>query len=348
MYEKLTVEDVKSEILSHITTDIDIREGSFTNDVVSAVSYEIWKAYQSLDAIIPIAYVDETSGEYIDKRCAEFGIKRKDGTKASTVLTISGTDGTIIQSGKVFLTPDGLEFITNKDVTITDGVALVTAIAAEVGESYNVKLGTITSQFVNQSGITSVINNAAATGGTNPETDEALVTRLYEYLQKPSTSGNANHYKQWALAVDGVGSAKVTSLWDGPGTVRVLITGSNKGPVDETIVTICKNYIEENRPIGALITVKSAEGLEINVNASITIESSTTIEIVQDAFKTALESYLSSIALEIYTVVYNRISYILLDIDGVIDYTTLTVNGNTANITISEEQTPIIGTVVIS
>lgn len=347
MYEELTVEDVKSEILSRISTDIDIREGSFTNDVVSAVSYEIWKAYQSLDAIIPIAYVDGTSGEYIDKRCAEFGIKRKDGTKASAVLTISGTDGTIIQSGKVFLTPNGLEFITNKEVTITDGVAIVTASAAEVGESYNVKPGTITNQFVNQSGITSV-TNATATGGTNPETDEALVTRLYEYLQKPSTSGNANHYKQWALAVDGVGSVKVTPLWDGPGTVRVLITGSNKGPVDETIVTICKNYIEENRPIGALVTVKSAEGLEINVNASITIESSTTIEIVQEAFKKALESYLSSIALEIYTVVYNRISYILLDIDGVIDYTMLTVNGNTANITISEEQTPIIGTVVIS
>ena len=38
----------------------------------------------------------------------------------------------------------------------------------------------------------------------------------------------------------------------------------------------------------------------------------------------------------------------LLDIDGVIDYTSLTVNGGTTNITIGDDQVPVVGTVVIS
>jgi uncharacterized phage protein gp47/JayE len=347
VYEDLTVEEVKSEIIEKMTTDIDTREGSFTNDMISGVAYEMWKVYQSLDAIIPIAYVDETSGEYIDKRCSEYGIERKAGTKATSVLILTGTIGTAIPKAKVFMTSEGLEFTSNEAVTIMDGTITVIATAAEIGEEYNVEAGTITKQFVNLSGLTTV-TNTAATGGANAETDTALVTRLYEYLQKPATSGNSNHYKQWALSVDGVGNAKVTPLWDGPGTVRVLIVGSDNEPVDSAIVANCAEYIEENRPIGATVTVASAEGLEINVEANITIETSTTKETVQETFKTTLDNYLRGIAFETYTVVYNRIAYILLDIEGVVDYTLLNINGGTVNITFSEEQVPIIGTVVVS
>lgn len=348
MYENLTVEEVKSEIIEQMATDIDTREGSFTNDMISGVAYEMWKLYQSMDAIIPIAYVDETSGEYIDKRCSEYGIERKAGKKATAVLMLTGTDGTVVPKETVFLNMEGLEFVSNESVIITGGTATVTVTAAEIGINYNLEAGTITKQLINLSGLTSVTNVEASHGGTDSETDIALVARLYEYLRKPVTSGNSNHYKQWALAVDGVGSAKVTPLWNGSGTVRVLIVGNNNEPVDETIVTNCADYIEENRPIGATVTVASAEGLEINVEASITIESNTTRETVQEAFKNALENYLNGIAFETYTVVYNRIAYILLDITGVIDYSVLTINGGSSNITIEPEQVPIIGTVVVS
>jgi len=347
VYEDLTVESVKSDILGRLSTDIDVREGSFINDMISTVAYEIWKLYQSLDAVIPIAFVDETSGGYIDKRCAEYGITRKAGTKATAVLHFAGTDGTVIPAGKVFLTADGLEFETSEAVTIAGGAAGVTANAVEVGEKYNVAAGTITQQLVSISGLSSVTNEAA-TGGTDPETDAALVARLYAFLQNPATSGNANHYEQWALAVNGVGAAKVIPLWNGPGTVKVLIVGNDKGPVDNTVVTNCAAYIEENRPIGATVTVMSAEGLAVNVSATVIIDSTTTLETVQTAFENALDAYLQSIAFEKYTVVYNRIAYMLLDIPGVTDYTSLTINGGTANVTIGENEVPVLGTVEVS
>lgn len=347
MYEALTVEDIKDDILSNISIDIDTREGSFINDMISAAAVKIWKTYQSLDAIIPIAFVDETSGEYIDKRCNEYGITRKTGTKATTILTLTGTDGTIIPQGKVFMSSDGLEFISDKNAIITDGTAEIEATAAEIGEEYNISAGTIIRQFVNLSGLISV-TNLAATGGTNQETDAALVKRFYEYLQKPATSGNVGHYKKWALEVDGVGNAKVTPLWNGPGTVKVLIVGNNNQPVEPTIVINCKEHIDENRPIGADITVESAEGFEISVEAIVTIDGSTTVDTVRDTFIKDLDDYLRSRAFSSYTVVYNRIAYMLLGIEGVVDYTMLTINDVTENIIIGEEQVPTVGTVVIS
>jgi len=346
MFEDKTPESIKAEILSDLTLT-DTREGSYTNDLVGPVALELWKLYDSMNALIPIVYVDETSGEYIDKKAGYYGIVRKPGTKAYATMHFTGNDGTIIPQGTVFLTADGLEFETEESVTITGGIASVVANAAEVGELYNVAAGTITQQIVSISGLSSITNEAAV-GGTDPESDKSLVERLYNYLQKPATSGNVYHYEQWALEVDGVGGVKVVPLWNGAGTVKVLIVGPNKTPVDSAIVTQCAEHIELYRPIGATVTVMSAEGLAINVEATISIESTTTKAAVQAAFESSLAAYLQSIAFNKYEIVYNRIAFMLLDIEGVIDYSSLTVNGGTVNITVGDDQVPIAGTVVIS
>lgn len=346
MYENLTAESIKSDILGRLSSDMQTNEGSFINDMASAVSIEIWKTYQSLNAIVPIAFVDDTSGEYIDKRCAEYGIIRKPGTKATAVMNLAGTDGTVIPEGKVFLTAEGLQFETGEEITISAGVATVIATAAEIGAEYNVDAGTITLQMTNISGLTSVSNQKAA-GGTDAETDEALVKRLYDYLQNPATSGNIAHYKQWALSVDGVGGAKVQPLWDGPGTVKILIVGNNSEPVDTAIVEKCAGYIEANRPLGADVMVESAEGLNIDIAAEVTIDSTTTVETVQKTLAAQLTAYLKSISFDKYTIVYNRIAYMLLDISGVTDYTALTINNGTTNITIADNQVPVMGSVEV-
>lgn len=345
MLDDKTPEGIKEEILSNLTM-ADTREGSYTNEMVSPVSLELWKAYESLKALIPIVYVDETSGEYIDKKAATYGIKRKAGTKAHALMHFTGNNGTLITKGTAFLTADGLEFETAEAVVIAGESAAVEVNAIEVGEIYNVSAGTITQQIVSITGLTSFSNDAAV-GGTNPESDKSLVERLYNYLQKPASSGNVYHYEQWALEVNGVGGVKVVSLWDGPGTVKVLIVGPDKKPVDTEVVNNCATHIESNRPIGADVTVLSPEGLEINVEASITIDNKTTKEAVKEALENSLSSYLQSIAFDKYEIVYNRIAYMLLDIDGVIDYSSLMLNGGTANIVIDAEQVPIPGTVVI-
>lgn len=346
MFETITPESIKENILNELAL-VDVREGSYTNNLVSPTALAIWKLYDSLNALIPMVYVDETSGVYIDKKAANYGITRKTGTKATAALHFTGVDGKVVPKGTVFLTSDGLEFVTESAVTITAGAARTTAIAAEAGEAYNVPGGSITQQIVSISGLTGVTNDAAV-GGTDPESDKSLVERLYAYLRKPATSGNVYHYEQWALAVDGVGGVKVAPLWNGPGTVKVLIVSPAKAPVDQEVVTRCADHIQQNRPIGAAVTVESASALMINVEATITIESTTTKSAVKEAFANSLNAYLQSIGFEKYELIYNRLAFMLLDIEGVIDYEDLTVNGGTSNIAIAANEVPVAGTVVIS
>jgi uncharacterized phage protein gp47/JayE len=307
MFEDITPESIKADILADITA-ANMREGSYTNNLVSPVATELQKVYDGMNSVVPMVYIDETSGEYIDKKCAERGIPRKAGTKAHTDLSLTGTDGTVIPAGTVFLTLDGLEYESSASATVSSGTAIITVNAVEVGENYNVQAGSIVNQYTNISGLSAVTNAAAAIGGTDPEIDASLVARYYAYLQKPATSGNIRHYEQWALKVDGVGAVKVTPLANGPGTVGVLIVGPTKQPVSSDIVTNCADYIEENRPIGAEVTVTSASGLAINVTATVTISGITTKAAVQSAFAAAPDTYLKSIAFSTYTFVRSSTS----------------------------------------
>ena len=347
MYENITPESVKADMLDYVSDTLDIREGSYTNDMLSGAAYEIWKIYQALNAVIPIAFVDETSGEYIDKRCAEYGITRKAGTKAKVSITFTGTDGTAIPAETVLMTGDGLSFITQEAAVITDGTATVEAEAEEIGANYNVAENEITQQIVNIYGVES-FSNEEAKGGTDQESDESLVNRLYTYLRHPATSGNVYQYEQWALETNGVGGVKVIPLAAGPGTVKIIVVDGNKEAASAEIVENCKEHIEENRPIGATVTVVSAGEVVINISAVVQKTDAVSIEQIENQFIQMVGEYIRESAFQTEQILYNRIVFLLLSIDGVIDYTSLLVNGGTANISISEEKVAVLGTVEVS
>ena len=347
MFEDITPESIKSGILSRVGSTMEQREGGFLSDMVSPVALELWKCYQAMNALIPIAYVDESSGGYIDLRCAEYGIVRKAGTRARAALTLTGRAGTVIPEGTAFLTGDGLAFGLMEPVTLTGGADPGSVEADAVGRAYNIRAGELTQMVNTISGLESW-SNADAEGGTDEETDAALCARLYEHLQKPATSGNTYHYERWAKEVNGVGDAKVTPLWNGPGTVKVLIVGPDKEPVSSEIVTACAAYIDAQRPIGATVTVSSAAGLSIEVSASVTLDGTTTAPAVESAFAERVGEYIRELAFRGYTLLYNRVAFFLLDIDGVVDYTSLSVNGGTGNVSIGAEQVPVLGEVSVT
>ena len=153
---------------------------------------------------------------------------------------------------------------------------------------------------------------------------------------------------EWALSCDGVGAVKVTGLWDGPGTVRVLLVDYDRQPVDQAVVEATAAYIQTQRPVGADVTVLSATGTSISVTAAVTLAPGAELAAVQAAFVSNLDTYLRELSFESYTVYVNRIASLLMEVEGVVDYTGLLVNGGTDNITIGETAVPVIGEVVLS
>ena len=85
--------------------------------------------------------------------------------------------------------------------------------------------------------VAKLTNETEFANGVDIETDEDLRKRFVKVVNNPSTSGNKNHYEEWALEVNGVGRAIVYPLHNGNGTVKVMIVGNDNKPVtEETIV----------------------------------------------------------------------------------------------------------------
>lgn len=349
MFEDQTYEAIMARLLANVPDTLDKREGSFIWDALSPAALELAQAYIMLDLVLKYGFAQTTYGQYLDYRAAEHGLTRKEATKATGQVVITGASGTTVPAGSLFATAAGVQFVTTADVIIGDtGTVTADIEAVEAGANGNVPAGAITQIPVSIAGVTAVTNPTATSGGTDQENDADLLARLLERVRNPATSGNAAHYKQWAMEVSGVGDAKVLPLWNGPGTVKVVIIDSNKQPASTEIVTAVANHIEEVRPIGATVTAESATGLEIDVSATVVLTAEAVLSEVQAAFEASLTAYLQQIAFKQDYVSYAQVGSLLLDIPGVLDYSGLTLNGGTGNVSIGDTEVAVLGTVNLS
>lgn len=348
MYEGRTEDVIRQEMLDDVTSNISKNEGTLIYDALSPVANQLTKTYIDLDSILKKAFAQDAYDIWLDKRCAEFGVIRKPGVKATGTVKFTGATGTVIPTGFLVTTADQLDFKTTEDVTIAAGVATAPIEAYATGPQYNVPIGTINQISSAQAGVNNVINEVATTGGADIESDVALKARLLLKVQTPATSGNVYHYKQWALEVPGVGAAKVFPVWNGPGTVKVCIVDTNKQPANQSIIDDALAHIEEERPVGATVTVTSATPLAVNLVMTVKRDNSVTMEDLETALILKLTNYLKTLAFESTYISISKIITLIVEETGVVDLISITMNGSNANVAIGDEEIAGIGTVIIN
>lgn len=359
----ITEEDVKTRVLSRLTTGLQTREGSFTNDVISAMAVELCDLYHTMAALLDSFYLTDGSGEYIDRQAAAFDLLRKTGAKATCALTVSGADGATVPAGTAFYTLGSLTYLLDSDLFVSGGTASGTLTAESVGAAYNINAGEISSTIKNYPGIESYTNGQAS-GGVDVESDADFLARFLKRLRRPPTSGNPYQYQEWAESVTGVGAARIASKWAGAGTVKVILASPSAETVDSSVVTQVTSYIETVRPVGPAVTVVSATARNLAIAAAVSIDGTTTKQTVQTAFLAACKDYLKSlvtaafddtidvdfetIASQTYTLNYNHLVYLLLKIPGVSDFSSLTVGGAADNVVLAADEVPVLTGVTVS
>ncbi len=350
MYEMYTKEFLQNRMLGRIKTDIDKSEGSFTFDAIAPAAIELAQNYIELDGILEKAFAQTAYGEWLQKRAEEYGVYRKAGTRAYGAVTFYGADGTAIPEGTLVQTEAGLQYETVREIIISQGNAVVNIRAVTEGTQYNIPARTISQLPVQLTGITKVENTGPIAEGRDMESESDFIQRLLLKVRKPATSGNKNHYRQWALEVPGIGDSKVFSLWNGAGTVKVLVVDSNRYPLSpegELLKTV-RDYINDNRPLGADVTVESAKRLDINIAANVEVEKDHSMDLIMQEFKTKIVDYLKSITFIDNFVNYLQIGKMLVDTDGVKRCHSMKVNGGTDDIEIDAEECPVLNEVNIA
>lgn len=354
-----TQDQLNTDMLANITDDYEKSTGFLTGDLVKTNAIELAKIYIAIQELVDKIDVDKLSGDELTKYVKQRkGIVRKEATKAKAILTITGT--ATINTGDLFSTSNNIQFASIETKTITES-GTVEVECTQAGSIGMVGANSIILMPITIAGVTSVTNLASSYDGFEAEDDDSLRNRYYEALQTPATSGNIYHYLKWAKEINGVGNAKVFSLWNGDNTVKVLIINADMQPASQTLIDEVQEYIDPKgegdsmwgtgagqAPIGAYTTVATATPNSINISVTVTLVDGYTLGTVQTNITNAIVAYLKEIAFYYNYVSYAKIGSIIFNTEGVADYTNLLVNGVATNVNLGDEEVAVIGTVTVS
>lgn len=343
MFKIPNSDEILKELQNQCTSPFSKFEGTFEYDVFSSNAIEFMKTYVELGELYKVAFGDTAYGDFLTRKAADSGVIRKESTKAVGFVTVKGNGE--LPKGSQFATQTGVLFETLEAVTV-DTQATVKVEAVIPGSIGNVTAQAISVIPMSIPGMLSVSNVEPMQDGFEAETDEELRTRYLNHVRNPGTSGNFNHYYEWAMSVAGVGGAKVIPTWNGPGTVKVIVVDTEYKAASKDIVAKVQSYVDKVRPMGAVVTVKTVEPTTINL--SIHPEGAFS----KDVFKELVKAYF--IALEQQVIKGNqtvklsvaKIGSLALDA-GAIDYTRLLVNGRTESITLGVDQLAVLGEVQV-
>lgn len=346
-YTARTQEEILAELQDWTRIDSAKIEGTFAYDVLASNAIEFQKVEMELAEAYNASFGHTAWGEYLELRAAESGVIRRRAKKAIGKLTVTGNG--IVYAGSIFATEAGTRFVATSDTEVK-GTVTIDIEAEKAGSSGNVGAGSIMRIPLNIRGIQSSLNFEATFDGYDEEDDDSLRERYLTKVRYPANSGNPRQYVEWAMSVVGVGAARCIRCPEGPGTVRLVVVDSNFEEANVELLKRVYDYVENERPVGADVSVISARPLAIDIKAKVYGAFDV------DAFKRGVKGYFLKMARQNlldyrsaardggYVSVAQIGSYIIAD-GGADDYDDLTLNGGATNVLLKAEQIPAIGKV---
>ena len=341
MAETHDMQTILQRMLDEVPDGIDKRQGSIIYDALAPAALEMAELYSELEVNRRLSFAATASGEYLELRSRDYGLERKPASRAVRRGIFLNHDGqpVDIPIGSRYASGGITYAVQSRD--LAGSYVLRSEVAGETG---NQPLGVLL-PLDYMPGLAVAELTDVLVPGEEAESDESLRQRYYARVRTPAAGGSKADYVHWALEVAGVGAARVFPLWDGPGTVRVVIVDTDKRPPGNLIVEETAAHIERLRPIGASVTVAPAAALTVNVAAVIVPAAGYALSGIVDAFESLLDEYLARNVFTVPWVSTAMVGTLLLQTPGVIDYSELRVNDGTVNIELGEDEIGVPGIV---
>lgn len=351
MFEGVTFELLMQQMLDNVPSNVDKREGSIIYDALAPCAAELTKMYMNLDMIMQETFADTASTQYLMKRCAERGISMHAATAA--VLEAEILPDTIDVTGQRF-NCGGLNFtVSAKNENGKYNIECETA-----GTSGNLDSGLlIPIEYID--GLISANITACLIPGKDEETTEELRERYFESFDGQAFGGNVYDYKQKTTELDGVGACKVIPVWNGGGTVKLIILDAQYAVPSQQLIDNVQAAIDPTQnsgkgiglaPIGHVVTVEGAQPLTINIVTEITFRDGYSFDDIIPDLKKTIEEYFLELRKswdenETLVVRISQIETRLLSMYQVLDIQNTVMNGSGKNLELASNQVPTGGTI---
>lgn len=353
MYEAMTYEALLAAAKNDIDDGVQKGEGSLVFNALSALAYELEKLYREANYILNEGFADTADMEGLIRIAANRGLTRMLATNAYVSIT---ADAELPVGWRGSL--KGFNYV------VTEELASYTykAMCEETGSGPNELMGAlIPIDYVE--GLTSAVITEVLVDGEDDETQEELYQRYLESFSTEAFGGNITAYKTVVNSVPGVGGCKVYPVWDGPGTVKVVVISANYDePTSYLVEQIQEMLVPTDggtgygyAPIDHDVTVVSVTGVDVDVETTITYTAGYSWATIGDEITTAIEGYIKSVAqawpegdARTEALVYvSRLEAAVLNVTGVTDIQGTTLNGSTSNLHLDWDEIPLMGDLTV-
>lgn len=349
----MTFDFILQKMLNRVPDDVDKLEGSIIYDALAPIAMELAETYSDLDLVLRLTFADSSDGEYLERRVAEHGVKKKYASKAIR-------KGIFVSSQSQPLEiPIGSRFQLNEIIYVAidrmnEGEYRLEAETP--GKVGNQEFGDLL-PLEPIEGLGSATLSIVLIPGEDDETDEALYDRFIEYINEVAFGGNRADYKRKIKEIQGVGGVQLFRAPYGGGTVRAVIIDSEFNAPTTELVSFVQEKIDPiefagdgygTAPIGHVVTIDAVEKVSVDFSSTLILEG-VTIGQIQPLVDEIYEKYLLETRQEWAkgNSLVLRISHLesrILELEGVQDIMNTKFNDIAQNLILSHE-IPVKGSV---
>lgn len=356
MFEDMTYENIMARCIERVPNSLDKREESVVSQAISAAAAELATLYTLLSTQMDRAFPDTATDIDLTNKAKERSVFRLPATYAIRKGVFTDSNGVPMDI------PIGSRW-SGGDVNFTATAKIETGAfqmtAETTGEAGNLHTGVLFYiDFVENLGSAQLTD--VLIYGEEEESDDALRARYMESLDVTTYGGNIADYKSRTEAIPGVGKCKVYPIWNGGGTVKLVITSAGGGVPSGELVSQVQQTIDppgftgEGKgiaPIGHQVTVAPVTAETVNIAFTLAFDDGYTWDSLQGAIIAAIEVYFAECVrewadTEQITLRIARVDSAVLTVQGVLDIGGTTLNGTAQNLTLETEEIPQLGTVI--
>lgn len=356
MYEAMTYDAILATAMAEVSDDVQKGEGSLVYNALSVLAFEVEKAYTQLDYVIEQSHADTADLENLILIASDRAIEREAATNAIVSITANialpiGWRGSL----------KGYNYTVT--ALINAGTHTYRAHCEEAGSGPNTMLGGLTAiDYVE--GLTTATITEVLVLGEDDETQESLLARYKASFGIEAFGGNIADYKDNVNAFSGVGGCKVYPVWNGVGTVKVVVISSDYGACSQYLIDEIQEAAQPTggdsgsgfAPIDHTVTIASVTETTVDITTTITYTTGYSWSTIGSEIEAAISAYFLSLATswsdgeddDFITVYVSRVESAILSVTGVTDVTGTTLNGSAANLALATDAVPVLGEVTAS
>lgn len=359
-------------MLDNVPDDIDKREGSIIYDAIAPAAMVNAQQSLSLANIIRETYIKTAQGEFLDYRAVEHGTNRYTATNTEVKARFKDDDGNPVnvEVGDRFASIAESPIFYTVIKANDDGTAEMQA--EEAGTSANSYLGQILPVTPNDNLAWAEITEITIPA-KDEENDEHLRARLLNSNSWVAYGGNVADYLDMTSKIADVGATQVYPVWNGAGTVKLVILNNDLMPASQTLIKKVKEAIDPEEsttqgyglaPIDHQVTVVAPETFEVNIAMNVTTAENANIDTIRTNIKTSLGelfkslrkdwSVIDSVTGRGYklTIYRSKILSRVMTLEGVANATMPQLNGEDEDLQLvfnnTTSQLPVLGEVTVN